>query len=331
MPDAISKSNVPQRPTPRNEGLGARAAEPNWQQQLVQKDELIGALTEQLEQAAEQLDRLQRSGVKGGRAGSGASSEEQRKACEDLERVVQQWEDMQAGLTLGRIEIQISEIRDLILDLRTAPAQNGFHQASSEGSSTSEEKSSILSFADLVKDEDHPPANSEWERMKSQLLASDVTSSDESSPSWEALEQPLPEPPEAVSPDQQEPGLLHAAIVARDDYIRLLLSRLRRIEVLQPAAAISALDANSSEFLEKVQVLEQRLLEHARCAEVELSVERAKLARERSQLHQQQEMIDRQLKKLGLSSVDDLKNSEIPAGTNQERRWSRFLGKPRSE
>lgn len=332
MPDAISKPNTSSKPTPpRNESVQTRAPDPGWQQQLVQKDELIHALTEQLEQAAEQLDRFQRSGARGRTGASGAVPEEQRKACEDLQRIVQQWEDLQAGLTLGRIEMQVSEIRDLILDLRSdrPHSRNGHNGEASQHHH--DDQSAILSFADLAKDEESPPANTEWERMKSQLLSSDDQEADAASPSWDALEQPLPEPPPAISPENSDATELHTAIVERDDYIRLLLTRLRRIEVLQPAAAISALEPDSSEFVAKVQLLEQRLLEHARCAEVELSVERAKLARERSQLAQQQEHISRQLKKLGLNNVDDLNNAEVQAGTLQERRWSRFLGRPRNE
>jgi len=327
MPDAISKSNHPPKPSP----AAARPPEAGWQQQLIQKDELIHALTEQLEQAAEQLDRFQRSGTRGRTGASGAVPEEQRKACEDLQRVVQQWEDLQAGLTLGRLELQVSEIRDLILDLRSDRAPHGHGHNGSSPHHTNGDTSAILSFADLAKDVEPPPANTEWERMKSQLLSSDDDKTVAATSSWEALEQPLPELPAALSPENIDTTELHSAIVERDDYIRMLLTRLRRIEVLQPAAAISALEPGSSEFVAKVQVLEQRLLEHARCAEVELSVERAKLARERSQLAQQQEQINRQMKKLGLSHIDDLSSAEAQAGTLQERRWSRFLGRPRPE
>ncbi|MBI1344809.1 hypothetical protein GC163_00820 [bacterium] len=336
MPDAISRSSngSAKLPSSRPETGASHVPDAAWQQQLVQKDELIQALTEQLEQAAEQLDRLQRTGNTRGRPGA-AVPEEQRKAFEDLQRVVQQWEDMQAGLTLGRIELQITELRDLILDQQTAPA----HYSSSSGqdhrnqhdSDDRQESPSVLSFADLVKEQKPSEPASEWERMKSQLLAGEESSNAATENSWEALEQPLPEPPAAVDPAHQVAADLHTAIIERDDYIRMLLTRLRRIEVLQPAAALSALEPESTEFLGKVQVLEQRLLEHARCAEVELSVERAKLARERAHLSQQQELIERQLKKLGLSSVDELNQLEAPAGTLQERRWSRFLGRPRQE
>ena len=69
---------------------------------LKEKEKLVGALTKRLEQAAEQLDRLQRSGAKKGGRGRGGGLpaelvEEQKTLTEDLKRAVEQWEAMQAA------------------------------------------------------------------------------------------------------------------------------------------------------------------------------------------------------------------------------------------
>ena len=78
---------------------------------------MVAALTERLKQAAEQLDRNHRMGAdRGLRLGGGIPPEviqTQKTLVEDLQRAVEQWEGMQAAATLGRIEIQISELRDL--------------------------------------------------------------------------------------------------------------------------------------------------------------------------------------------------------------------------
>src|SRR5258708_32670844 len=90
------------------------------QNRLREKEQLVAALTERLEQAAEQLDRLRRTGVDKGRRPLGGGFpaelvEEHKTTLEDLKRVITRWEDMQAEVTLGRIETQIAELRDLMV------------------------------------------------------------------------------------------------------------------------------------------------------------------------------------------------------------------------
>src|SRR5258708_11396129 len=89
------------------------------QNRLREKEQLVAALTERLEQAAEQLDRLRRTGVDKGRRPLGGGFpaeviEDHKNTLEDLKRVIARWEDIQAGASLGRIETQITELRDLL-------------------------------------------------------------------------------------------------------------------------------------------------------------------------------------------------------------------------
>lgn len=324
--------SVPSQPSSNGHSKPApgAGAEPGLRQQLVQKDELIQALTSQLEQAAEQLDRLHRTGADRRRAGIGGGVpqelvDDQRRTLEDLQRVVQQWEDMQAGLTLGRLEIQLAEIRDLIVQgggtahepLRLRDSGERIH---SEPAEFVEHHRTLAESA---------PQDSAWEQLKSQLLAGEDPPAETAN--WFAADEPLPPHPEPLPPETSDSELFRQALNRRDEYIALLLSRLRTLEVLQPAAVLATLDAAAPELTERIVQLEERLQEHLRCAEVELSVERAKLARERAHLAQQQEQLDRQLKKLGLSSADDIDPSVGPAVNVQERRWARFLGRPKNE
>src|SRR5437868_6722484 len=92
------------------------------QNQLHEKDQLVTALTERLEQAAEQLDRLRRTGADKGRrpAGGGGGMpaelvDDHKSTLEDLKRVIARWEDIQAEAAFGRIETQIVELRDLFV------------------------------------------------------------------------------------------------------------------------------------------------------------------------------------------------------------------------
>ena len=159
---------------------GARAGVPAPSQLLVQKDQLIQALTDQLEQAAEQLDRLQRAGAdrkRGGLLGGGGSglTDEHRQTFDDLQRIVQQWEDLQAGLTLGRIEIQLSELRELVVDgFRTQPTQRVY-----SGPAEIEEEPAELPGDERPRTAQAGDSLSHWEQVKNQLLNEGVDDTEE--------------------------------------------------------------------------------------------------------------------------------------------------------
>src|SRR5580700_11344524 len=87
--------------------------------QLAEREQLVAALTERLEQAAEQLDRLHRTGAdRGVRAGiAGVPPEliaQQQKLVADLQRAVEQWEAMQPGAFFGKLESQLGQIQEMV-------------------------------------------------------------------------------------------------------------------------------------------------------------------------------------------------------------------------
>lgn len=308
----------------------ARAGGPAASQVLAQKDQLIQALTDQLEQAAEQLDRLQRAGAdrkRGGLVGGGSGlTEEHRQTFDDLQRIVQQWEDLQAGLTLGRIEIQLSELRDLVVDgFRNQPTPRVY-----SGPAEIEEEPAELPGEDRPRTTHASDSLSHWEQVKNQLLNEGADDTEEIVV-WPDAEVELRDLPPAINISQSSRDDLVEAVQQRDDYISYLLARVRQLEALQPAAALERMAGNQPELIEQVQVLERKLQEHLRCAEVEMSVERARIGRERMQQTQQQELIDRTLKRLGLTSADDADASGGTAGNVQERRWARFLGRSKND
>jgi hypothetical protein len=316
----------PRRPVaPTNGKIAPRA--PGSSPDVAQKDALIQALTEQLEQAAEQLDRLQRSGAdrkRGITGGGGMPSDlvdEHRQAVGDLQRVVQQWEDMQAGMTLGRIEIQLTELRDFIAQrLDGAPIER------TAGLTVHEEPAV---FPGTAEEPAKSPADNEWERLKSQLLNGDQTGA---SCSLEpGTPEPLPEPPAAIDIEHASREELQVAVHLREEFISAMMRRLRMTEVTQPISELVALGPEAPAFIQRVTELERQLQEHLRIAEVELALERAKIARDHSRLHQQQEQIDKQLKKLGLQSADDADPNRAKDASNPDRRWMRFLGTPKGE
>ncbi|QDU81826.1 hypothetical protein Pla110_35770 [Polystyrenella longa] len=97
------------------------------QSQIEEKDAIVDALTARLERAAEQLDRLHRLGVDRALINCATtpapplppkkSNSKQEPIQEDLHRLIEQWDALQANNSFGRIEVQIGEVRDLIVHL----------------------------------------------------------------------------------------------------------------------------------------------------------------------------------------------------------------------
>lgn len=300
---------------------------------LAEKEALIVALTEQLERAAEQLDRLQRTGADRRKQGflPPDLAEEHKQLVGDLARVVQQWEDLQAGLALGRIEIQLGELRDLILSRWQSPSARPETDSSPPDhvawSLNNHSHQEIREAAPQVPAETGVAAGfsqelSEWDRLKSQLLDPTDVPSEQPAP----CEEPLPPPPPAVDFSTATAEDLAAAVNARDEFIGYLLRRLRAAEAGVLPADWSPLAQHDPEWTTRLQRLAQQLEEKLRLAEVEFSLERARLAREHTRLQHQQELLAKQLKRLGLKSIEELEEQSPPQAGTHERRWVRFLG-----
>ncbi len=228
---------------------------------LREKEDLIDALTERLEMTAEQLDRMQRtSGDRGHWMSGGVPAElveQQQTLCEDLGRVVQQWEESQPGITLSRIEMQIQELRDLLV------------QSPGGGTSYRAEASSRSSFdAEQKSDGNQPSEASAWEALKAGLLSQSsgeipvAGSSVERSVSGEDAGpdpfdgDPL-SPPVAIDVDDASREDLQYAVLARDEFIAELLRRLRLVEGrTRPSDGWKTFESVPAELRERLESLE---------------------------------------------------------------------------
>lgn len=302
------------------------------EQELVSKSQLVETLTEQLERAAEEIDRMQRSGADRRRGGGLPVDlvDDHRQLVADMQRVVQQWEDLQAGFSLGRIEIQLTELRDFVGErLSTAPPQSNLFE-SREAPPVITEPSS-MGGSRLFRNEGESAASaggSAWEQLKTQMLGADA--SEESGDASEvpaAQLEPLPPAPEPIDANLVDVEQLQAAVFTRDAYIATLLRRLRTVEELTLPNDWSDLTVESPDLAGSLQHMSVRLEETLRMAEVELSLERAQVARAQMQLSAQQELIAKHLKRLGVTSIEQLGGLDA-SGTSgaNDRRWARFLG-----
>ena len=318
------------------------------QSQLKEKDALVAALTERLEQAAEKLDRVHRSGGdRGLRMGAIPPEliDQQMKLTEELKQAVERWEDMQAGAVLGRIEVQVTELRDLVAnglpaggwpvpaerEAGSGPAgrgsQGGGGGAQGGGSGFSGWEALK---AGLMKNEGGAPAP---QAPKAPSAPSASAAPSEPVPAEDAVVINIEEvpPPESIDPASADPDTLRAAVERRDEYITYLTRKLR----LANGRSIrlpdwEALSNAPEELITRLQDLEAHLDENLRLAEVELSLERARLAREAAKLRLQQDQLEKELKRLKLdrpqpgaaTTAAHAGDADNPAG----RRWLRMLG-----
>ncbi|MGQ0637225.1 MAG: hypothetical protein ACT4QC_21665 [Planctomycetaceae bacterium] len=326
--------------------------------QLREKDQLVTALTERLEQAAEQLDRLRRTGVDKGRrplAATGSAApdwlHEHRPTFDDLKRVLANWDEIQPGQTFVRIETQLAGLHDLLAGAAAAHPAAGSGRANANG-----ERPGAPANAPAPKSAGNAPPNSWWEKQKAALMG-DAPASVESpegelsSAAAEAARQPaaehdaaaasiasinlsetaIPDLPPPIDFDNLTLDEARGAIRVRD----AIILALREPLLLAQAAGQLPRDLASLEQLpdaarKRLEEIETQWQAKFRQVELELALERARLGREQAQLQHQQELLQKQQKQRGQSLRE---NAEAGEGDDKgsRRRWFRFMGKPGGE
>jgi hypothetical protein len=304
--------------------------------QLAEREQLVAALTERLEQAAEKLDRLHRTGAdRGARSGIlGIPPEliqQQQKLIEDLQHAVQQWDDLQPGAFFGRLENQLSQIHNLVLNHSSGGSESHPTDAAfSRGDSRFEQSSTRRSPSDSPKSVlEFMKANFQAQHPETEV----TTPADGASPPAAAPAPvftielpPLQEAPEAVDANTATREELAKACEARDTYVVYLLQRLRQIESMGHVPnSWAGLENLPDQLRERLEALEKRLEETLRLAEVELSLQRAKLAREEVRIR----VLDEQLQKDLKRARQDSDNAVEDAEKNEQgsSRWKRMLGR----
>lgn len=315
--------------------------------QLQEKEDLVFALTERLEQAAEQLDRFRRTGAKQGRGGGGGMSPEllaeQKSLFEDMRQMISQWEATQPGATLGRIEMQVTELRDLV---------SGNVLGGGNASSEQQVSSGISDVLESLKKQGDPPPAAQssesdapkpgsWEAQKAALMAGDPLPTNTAAPtqSAEAVDETKTEPQAATGEDEFTPKpinfeeadieQLRSGILERDEIIASLKERLQQGGGSGEVVKYDTMESMPDEFREKLEALEEEWKDKIRETEVELSLERAKIAREMAELQQQQHQLQKERENMGVGSRSGNRGGNRASADEQEEsgggRWLRFL------
>lgn len=327
--------------------------------QLREKDQLVAALTERLEQAAEQLDRLRRTGVDKGRrplaTGAGGSApdwlHEHRPTFDDLKRVLSNWDEIQPGSTLGRIESQLADLRDL---LAAGAAPPPLPPPLRESASNARPAPATATPPPAPKAAAKGSGNDWWEAQKAALLGNAPPAVEESAQATSAAQ-----PPTASSP-ADEPGEMAGSRTSLAefkipdalpplDFETLTLEEAKQalrvrdaiIEQLREPLLLSQMAGEMPRDLQSIDQLpepvRQRLSDieahwqaKFRQIELDLSLERARLGREQAQLKHQQDLLQKQLKHLGHAPAGAADADESD-DSKSRRRWFRFMGKPGDE
>ena len=298
-------------------------------EQLEGKDELIAALVSELEQVVEQLDRAKRNGDRprpGGATGGLPAEvvEEHQQVLADLQRVVQQWEELQAVSTFGRIESELSELRSMMS--KGALAR---HDRPSTGPATDLD-GVLCDLAPGEEQSDDEPTGVAWEAMKRRMLGDGPEPEEESAPApvTEDLTQLLDgfAAPAPIDLESASAELLKRACAERDGYIVQLIRWIRARRSVKVPDDWDEFPSIPEELKDRVEELASRLEEQVRLAEVEMSLERARISREKSQLQSDKAIMEKHLKRLGISSLDELEDIAVSSSSSGDRRWMRFLG-----
>lgn len=341
--------------------------------QLREKDQLVTALTERLEQAAEQLDRLRRTGADKGRRVTGVAGpggnlplelvEEHKTTIEDLKKVITNWENIHAGESLARIEAQVGEIRDML-----AGSAGGHISVSSAAHAVPARERPAESSPGTPRPAEaaasHAPSspgtNSWWEKQKAAMMGEPVPAEPQAAaapaPAAAPAAEPEPQPAAvAASPAQpvgtfdittftvpELPATVDLEKITIDDARVAIRERDRLIEklrepllLLKAASQVPGGTASGAEIppavKECITQLETQWQAKFRQAELDLSLERARLAREYAAIKQQQEALPRGGSKPAAPPAGKGTRAAEPAPAAEEdssarSRWFRFMG-----
>lgn len=285
---------------------------------LADREQLVSILTDRLEQAADELDRIKRSG--GVLAQSNSDGDDtaslmagQTEVASKLDRFVEAWEERYEGPALRRMEASIEELRER---LEQAAMQNPWaKQDQPQPFSQQDDSADDLSLdqSDVLAASSEPPRPRRPLDAPIQLvlISSDAVPDD--------LDVPIPEP---VADQEVPESDLRKAVADRDAYIRWLCQRMREITGRLEAWLGELQTESDDEALHRrVDELEKLIHEQLRVAEIDISIERARLSRDQAQLREQAERLAREREKM----AKPVNPTNEPEDSPLLRRWKKFL------
>tara|TARA_R110002072_G_scaffold233795_1_gene391366 strand:+ start:40350 stop:41429 length:1080 start_codon:yes stop_codon:yes gene_type:complete len=294
---------------------------------LADREQLVSILTERLEQAADELDRIKRSG--GVLSGSGANTgdtasllEGHQEVAEKLGRFVDAWEERYEGPALRRLEAGIEELRERL-------EQATLHGHSSSGNSAVSRlfphdevglRSGTLNQS-TIESPDHSETDSLLETAPGRkpldapfrlvLISSDDVPDD--------FDIPLPQ---MIDENNAEPSELRKAVTDRDAYIRWLCHQIRSVTG-RLEGWLGEVQAGSDDVTlhRRIDEIEKVIHDQLRIAEIDVSIERARLSRDQARLNEQSEQLARERDQFARATAPGNADEDTP----MLRRWKKFI------
>ncbi|RMG37961.1 MAG: hypothetical protein D6725_08080 [Planctomycetota bacterium] len=326
--------------------------ETDWQAIVAEKDELIAALTERLEEAAEQLDRLKRTVGENGLLVAGLPRpvvEQQQRLASMLSDVLDAWTDPEHSpwdeitRRLDRLDVALHDgfeaQAELIASLREAAAASH----SRPPAAPTDEQNAVDAPADAATDNDLPAQQENQTAAQptvagteadAQTPAADLRSTQSSvEAAFDHVSDLLaaadggadPEGrtvldvtelalPEPIADDETDVQTLQAAVAERDECIVSLLRSLR--QALHPDRAIPWREVLSGTVQDESRLAHIEQLEQ-RLQEA-LRTAEIELSLERAQLAREKTRLQRELEQLQRTRPQGSQDADTP-------RWLRFL------
>jgi hypothetical protein len=304
--------------------------------ELKEKEQTVATLTGYLEQAASKLNQLQKQAAanKPARAFDEAEVARQMALVKDLEAAVEEWNRLKAPDTLGQISKQLDRLRDIV---RESFHKEGYSSSKpmmntpSSGPVSQAQASGLSSLKFLTPAPESAPQKGKglegWEALKAEMLKSDgiETEKDKEEGHIDLKEEleVLVNRPTRVDAGSNDRAAWLEAVDSREKYIISLIRALRVVEGRRRGSPDwESFTEAPADLRAQVAQLASEMQQSLRNAEVELSIERARLSRQESLIAQQQRELDKARKKQGLSPKPG-----SGTGTDTQGRWLKFLGK----
>ncbi len=310
--------------------------------ELDQRDATIDLLARQLEEAANRLDWISRCGSDVEPQPSSSKSEGhsghgplQGDTSDRLNQFLQQWEQIELGESLERIDRRLSHVFEALKSFesgsQTSPRSSGSTSSRHTEPPAEVPTGSLLTAFLKSQSADGSGGKQHTDESPRASIASaaPATNSHEASAPHDVCFLPLPDfvVPEPIDVQTADVDALRKAIIAREDCVQQLIARARIAEANRTNSPDwKSLESIPEELHKHLLQLEIDLRQTIRQEELSSSIERAKISRDRAHLDQVRKELETQIRRLGIAQ----KPAETESGDENKpggKRWGKVFGR----
>ncbi len=285
------------------------------EQLVLEKNQLLEVLTERLELAAEQLDRVRRQGGSlepPPPAAASGSPFEDPELTEDLKQMLADWQDLRGRGWFGSLEERLDGIQGMVSQMRFEPRGRSERVEEERPKSVSEI---------LAKHGYNPEATADASTDES---ASKSTEPADSS-STENLQ--LPEPPPPVDIENGSTQELREGLRQREDYIVRLKDYLVALDAAnQLPSTPPDLGTLTEEQQHALENWEASVRKEIRQTQIQMWIERAQLSREQMKISQMEHHLETETRRLGMAKQRPIGPGSPDAAANDPQKGKNWLG-----